>query len=113
MKLLRWLQDSLFVRNKALRDYRRGMVRARRKDHGEALANYTAAIDAADVPPDVKAMALYNRALVHVATGNDAKGIDDLDAVLAMDGAMVIVNVKTMARQKLAKMESRNRKSDR
>jgi hypothetical protein len=56
-------------------------------------------------PSDVKAMALYNRALVHVAAGDDRKGVDDLDAVLAMAEARV--NVKTMARQKLAKLESR------
>jgi hypothetical protein len=88
------------------------MAQAKRRDHEGALANYTAAIDLTDVPDDVKAMALYNRALVYVAAGDDSKGVDDLDSVLAMDGEMRIVNVKTMARQKLDKMKSRNSKSN-
>ena len=56
-----------------------------------------------DTPADVKAMVLYNRALVHVATGDDQRAVDDFDAVLTMDEAPV--HVKTMARQKLAKMK--------
>jgi hypothetical protein len=55
-------------------------------------------------------MALYNRALAYVAAGDDHNGVDDLNAVLAMDA--VLVNVKTMARQKLARMESRSAKSN-
>jgi hypothetical protein len=57
------------------------------------------------VPADLKAMTLYNRALVHAAGGDDQKGIDDLDAVLAMQE--VLINVKTMAREKLLRMERR------
>ena len=57
-------------------------------------------------------MVLYNRALVNVAEGDDAKGVDDLETILAMDGAMVIVNIRPMARQKVAKMESRTRKKN-
>ena len=37
---------------------------AKRRDHEGALANYTEAIELVGVPADVKAMALYNRALV-------------------------------------------------
>jgi hypothetical protein len=112
MNILSWLQSSFSVRHKALKNYQRGMARAKRRDHEGALANYTAAIDLTNVPDDVKAMALYNRALVYVAAGDDSKGVDDLDSVLAMDGEMMIVNVKTMARQKLDKMKSRNSKSN-
>ena len=99
------------VRRKALRLYRRGMARAKKYDSEGALTNYTAAIESTDVPADVKAMALYNRALVNVAAGADAKGVDDLNAILEMGGTMGLVNITTMARQKLAKMESRTRKS--
>ena len=55
-------------------------------------------------PADLLAMVLYNRALVYVAAGDDQKGAADLDAVLAMNESLV--NVKTMARQKRARMES-------
>ena len=61
------------------------------------------------MPAEVKAKALYYRALVYVATGDDPKGVDDLSAVMAMDESLI--NVKTMARQKLARIESRSRKN--
>jgi hypothetical protein len=111
MHIVAWLKSGFSTRRKALWSYRRGMARAKRCDYEGALANCTAAIDLASVPADVKAMALYNRALAYVAAGDDAKGVDDLDAVLAMDGTMVILNIMTMAKQKLTKMESRTRRS--
>jgi hypothetical protein len=81
------------------------MAKAKKRDRQGAIDDYTAAIGMPDVPVDLKAMALYNRALAHVAAGDDPKGIEDLDAVLAIDETLV--NVKTMARQKLARVESR------
>lgn len=112
MNVVSWLKNGFSARRKALWNYRRGMARAKRRDYEGALANYTAAIESAGVPADVTAMALYNRALVHVATGHDAKGVDDLNAILEMDGAIVMVNIRTMAKEKLAKMASRSRKSN-
>jgi hypothetical protein len=112
MNPLSWLQSSFSVRHNALWNYKRGMARAKRRDHEGALANYTAAIDSTDVTDGVKAMALYNRALVYVAAGDVSKGVDDLDSVLEMEGEMAIANVKTMALQKLDKMKSRNSKSN-
>ena len=73
-----------------------------------AIDYYTMAIVMPGTPGEVIAMVLYNRALVHVAIGDDQRCVDDLVAVLAIDE--VPVNVRTMARQKLAKMESRSRK---
>ena len=84
------------------------MAKAKKHNHQGAIDDYTISIGMPETPVDVKAMALFNRALVHVAAGDDRKGVDDLDAVLAMEEALV--NVKTMARHKLAKMESRTRK---
>jgi len=112
MNVVDWLKRGFSARRNALWNYRRGMARAKRRDYEGALASYKAAIELAGVPADVKAMALYKRALVYVAAGDDAKGVDDLDAVLAIDGAMVILNIRTMARQKLARMESRTCKSN-
>ena len=86
------------------------MARAKKHDHDGALTSYTAAIEAAGVPDDVKAMALYNRALIHVAVRDNSKGVADLEAILAMKEALAIENIKTMARQKLAKIESRTNK---
>jgi hypothetical protein len=106
VKLIHWIADRFSVRGKALSRYRRGMVRARRRDHAGAIEDYTTTIGMPDVPTDVVAMSLYNRALVHIAAGNDAMGVDDLNAVMAMDKSPI--NIKTMARQKLARTEARS-----
>ena len=112
MSFFNWLTGHFSKRGRALSRCKRGVRKARNRDHEGAINDYTTTIGMPNVPADVKAMALYNRALVHFATGDDAKCVDDLDAVLAMDGAMVIVNVRTMAKQKMAKMESRTRPSN-
>jgi hypothetical protein len=109
MKVYDWLTNCLSNRTKALSLYKRGMKKATKRDHQGAIADYTATIGLPDTPADVIAMVLYNRALVYVATGEDRKGAEDLEAVLAMKEGLV--NVKTMARQKLARMESRSSKS--
>ncbi len=110
MGIFDWLLNHFSNRGKALSLYRRGMSRAKKHDHEGAIGFYTTTIDMVDTPEDVKAMALYNRALVHVATGDDQSGLHDLQAVLAMDEGLV--NVRTMARQKLARIESRTRERD-
>jgi len=51
-------------------------------------------------------MALYNRALVFCAIGDNVKATDDLNLVLGMEESFV--NIKTMARQKLARMVTRS-----
>jgi hypothetical protein len=111
MNLFNLLFGRFSRRGRALSFYNLGLARAKRHDHQGAIEAYTETIGMAGVPADLKAMALFNRALVHVATGDDGKGAIDLDAVLAMNAALVNVNVKTMARQKLARMESRSTKS--
>jgi hypothetical protein len=110
MNVLNWLTGHFSNRGKALSLYRRGMARAKRRDHQGAIADYTATLEMPDTPADVKAMVLYNRALVHVATGDDREGVDDLDAIVAMDEAPG--HVKIRAKQKLAKLESRSRESN-
>ena len=108
MNIVNWLKGCVSSRGKALALYRKGMARARKHDRQGAIVSYTATIDLPNAPADVIAMALYNRALVYVAAGDHQHGIDDLNAVLAM-GEM-LVNIKTMARQKLARIASRTPK---
>jgi hypothetical protein len=86
------------------------MAKAKKHDPQGALEDYTTTIGMPGTPADLLAMVLYNRALVYVAAGDDQKGAADLGAVLAMNETLV--NVKTMARQKLARMESRASKSN-
>lgn len=105
MRILNWLASSFSHRGTAMSLYKRGMAKAKRNDHPGALVDYTTAIGIPGTPADLLAMVLCNRALVYVATGDEPKSAADLDAVLPMNEALV--NVKTMARQKLARMESR------
>ena len=110
MNVFDWLTSSFSNRGRALSLYKRGMAKAKKHDHQGAVEDYSTTIGMPDTPADLMAMLLYNRALVHVAAGNNRKGADDLEAVLAMNETLV--NVKTMARQKLVRMESRSSKSN-
>lgn len=109
MNILHWLISCFSDRAKAVSLYKRGMAKAKKHDHQGALKDYTTTIGMPGTPADLLAMVLYNRALVYVAVGDEHKGTADLDAVLAMNA--VLVNVKAMARQKLARMNSRAGKS--
>ena len=110
MNIFHRLTSRFSRRGKALSLYRRGKVKAKNRDRQGAIDDYTATIGVPHVPAEVKAMALFNRALVYVAGGDNGKGVDDLEAVLAMNEELG--NVKTMARQKLFRMESRSEKSN-
>ena len=109
MSVFNWFAGLFTNRGRAMSHYRRGMAKAKKRNHQGAIDDYTKSIEIADARADVTAMALYNRALVYVAAGDDQKGVGDLDALLAMEDAPV--NVKTMAKQKLQRMENRSRKS--
>jgi len=104
-----WLPIRFGSRGKALSLYKRGLARAKTHDREGAIDDYTTTIDMPGTPSDLRAMALYNRALAHAAAGDNPRGLDDLGTVLAMDDSPA--NVKTLAKQKLARMESRSRKS--
>jgi hypothetical protein len=108
VKLLSWLKRGFTYRAKALVLYRRGMLRAKRHKHSQAVEDYSAVIEMPHVPPDVRAMALYNRALVHAAAGDEARAAGDLREVLAAGGSPE--NVKTAARQKLVRMDRQHRR---
>jgi hypothetical protein len=79
MIALNWLTGRFSNRGRALSRFRRASVRAQKNDHQGAIDDYTATIGMQDTAADVKAMALYNRGLVHVATGDGQKGVDDFD----------------------------------
>jgi hypothetical protein len=105
MNMLLWLRGAFSSRGKALSLYKRGMAKANKRNHQGALSDYTATLGLPNVPTDVRAQVLFNRALVFIASGENQKGIGDLDAVLAMDD--LLPDVRTMARLKLARVKSR------
>lgn len=106
MRLLRWLQSFSSGRGKALLHYRRGMDEANQQNHKAAIDQYTMAVELAAGPDDVRAMALYNRALSHAAVGNEQAAIEDLDAVLAMKESLA--KIKSAARQRLGRMRDQS-----
>lgn len=103
MNWLKWLFGGRSVRSAMLSLYKRGLARAEKHDPDGAMEAYTAAIDLPDAPDDVKAMALYNRALLFAAAGESAKAVADLNAVLSLP--TVLREVKTAARRRLDRMQ--------
>ncbi len=85
--------------------YRRGGSSAKKHDHQSAIEHYTTVIAMAAPPADLRAMSLYNRALVFAATDDTKKAIADLRSVLASPGAPE--DVKTEATRKLVRIQQR------
>ena len=79
--------------------------KAKQGDPSGAIDDYTLAIDAAETPPDVKAMALYNRALMHSSSGDDTRAASDLNIILDMK--QDLTRIKTEARRRLVRLEKR------
>ena len=108
MNVIHWLKVWFSSRNNALSFYQRGMARVKSRDHAGATDAYSTAIELRASPLEVIAMALFNRELVFVASGEERRCIEDLGELLAMD--MAPMNVKTQARAKLARIEDRSAK---
>lgn len=83
--------------------YRRGMSLAKLHKHQAAIDDYTVVIKMAEAPANVRAMALYNRALVYRAQGSEADAVGDLDQLLRMPEAGE--RVQTEARRQLVRMK--------
>lgn len=105
MNFLSWWRNLGGVRNAGLALYKRGMDQANQHHDVNAMTSYSEVIELLDIPEDVRAMALYNRALLHVNNKNYAKAQDDLNEILALSGPLH--QIKTAARQKLERMKRR------
>jgi len=106
MNFFKWLTRGNSVHDVVLSLCKQGLACAMKHDRKGARDAYTAAIDMRDAPADLRAMALYNRALLFGASNEIPKTIQDLDAVLAMTAAPH--KVKSAARQKLDRMQRRD-----
>ena len=106
MNFLKWLTRANTVHDVVLSLYKRGLASAINHDQKEARDAFTAAIDMPDAPADLRAMALYNRALVYADAKEIPKAVQDLNAVLAM--ATLPATAKSAARQKLDQMRRRD-----
>ena len=103
-----WVKSCFSHRGKALSLYRSGMAKANKRDYDGAIADYSAAIQAPNIPKDVKAMAIYNRALAYSAIHEDVSAAEDLAAVLEMPG--LPVKIKTHAQQRRELIRRRDEK---
>lgn len=108
MNLFSWLTNSFSVRGKSLAIYHRAMGKMAAGDTAGAIAGYTAIVELARVPADVKAMALFNRGLAHHAARNQQLALADFEAVLEMPDAPG--DVKAATREKLTRWSVRNEK---
>ncbi len=84
------------------------MAKANKRDYDGAIADYSAAIRSPNIPTDVKAMAIYNRALAYSAIHEDARAAEGLAAVLEIPG--LSVNIKTHAQQRRERIRQRGEK---
>jgi tetratricopeptide (TPR) repeat protein len=105
MNLFKWLFAWRSPRREALSLYRQGLARAESHDLDAAVVAYTAAINLDRAPEDVKAMALYNRALLFAAQGDSRKATADLNAIVAMP--IPVRGVTVAARRRLERLQHR------
>ncbi len=110
MSFMTWVKSCLSQRGKALSLYQGGMAKANQRDYEGAIADYTAAIELPKIPADVRAMAIYNRALAYSAIHEDAKAADDLGTVLKSPG--LPENIRTAAEQRRERIRRRAEKTD-
>jgi hypothetical protein len=100
----RWLWPHS-ARSEAVSQYKKGLACSEKNDVRGAMDAYTSAIESHDVPDDVKAMALYNRALLLTANGAVDKALADLHFVMDLPAALH--TVKLAARRRLERMKNR------
>ena len=100
----RWLWPHS-VRSDAMSLYREGLEYSERKDSKGAMQAYTLAIELPNAPDDVKAMALYNRALVLAANGTIDQALADLQTVMELP--VPLHAIKLAARRRLERLKNR------
>jgi len=105
MNLFKWRIWPRSVRSEVMSLYKEGIARAEQHDAKGAMAAYTLAIERTDAPEDVKAMALYNRALLFAAVGNTQLALDDLKTIMELPNPQR--DVKLAARRRVDRLQHR------
>jgi tetratricopeptide (TPR) repeat protein len=93
------------ARSEVLSLYKEGLTRAEKQDSEGAMIAYTSAIDRAGAPNDIRAMALYNRALLFAAAGNTKLALADLREVIELP--ILQRDVKVAARRRIDRLQHR------
>ncbi len=102
-----WPFDLFTARGKALSLLRRGMQKAKKRNSPGAIADYSKVLAMPKAPDDVKAMALFNRALIYSTDKNYDEARLDLNNLLGLSG--VPADVLNAAKQKLQRMDKLSR----
>lgn len=110
MNIAKWWTSRFTIRGRALAQVRKGIECARSNDMENAVKFYTESIHSSETPMDVKATALFNRALIYNSTGKDPQAKVDLNQILAMKDALP--EMKTAARQRLVRMQRKTGNRD-
>lgn len=97
--------DRFTVRGKATARYKRGLDKAHADEFAGAIQDYTAVIQMRGVPPDLKAMATFNRGLAYSLEHDLEKANKDFQAIEAIEGAPN--SVLAAAKEKLKRMRKR------
>ena len=105
MNLFTRLKELFSRRAKSLSVFRGGLSKAKAGDFQGAILEYSKVIDAPSNPPDLVAMAMYNRALAYSAIGNEERAAEDLKRVLRMPE--LPENIKTSAIQRQERIRRR------
>jgi len=103
MNLFRKIGARFTARGRALVLIDQGMACANKAQPDVAIKHYTDVINSSNSPSDVKAMALFNRALVYTTIAKEQQATVDLKAILTMPEAMA--KVKKSANDKLVRMQ--------
>jgi hypothetical protein len=111
MSFFDWLCNCFSSEGKAMKMYRKGMAKAKNRDHQGAIDCYTKATEVSDATSEVIAMVRYNRALVYIATQDTNLAVKDLDTVLCTPD--ISINLKTMAKSKRDRIDERADKKGR
>jgi tetratricopeptide (TPR) repeat protein len=91
-------------------NYRLGLARDKKGDSEGAIAAYSSAISLDNAPNDVRAMALYNRALLFAAQGDQSKASADLNAIMVMPTS--VRDVTDAAKRRLERLQRRQNAAD-
>lgn len=103
MNFFKRIASRFTTRGRALIQVDQGMDCANKNEADDAIKHYSDVINSPDSPRDVKAMALFNRALVFTTTEKTLEATKDLKAVLDMPEAMA--KIKKSAGDKLVRMQ--------
>ena len=110
MKFFRKIAARFTPRGRALALIDQGMTFANNAQPDFAIKHYNDVINSSKSPRDVKAMALFNRALVYTTIGNEPQAKIDLNAILNMPEAMT--KIKKSASDKLVRMQRKLKREE-